>query len=505
MKFLCPQCKAKYRIADEKLAQRSSSRMKCRKCGHVIDIHSATVPESIRPGGAAPHDEEGDEEEPPTEIPRAGAKPVAPPRRTGQAPVKRAPVTSGRGGPVAPRRGGGGAAVAEQSTIVLDDELPTDVPRKSSESLLSSPPEPAPARNDFEEEAPTRIHDGGALAAAFSLTAGPAATPASASVDEWYVGIDGTPTGPISIATMRETASTGKITLESLVWRDGFEEWKPLREFPELAALVAEANQTALATEALKTIPAPSPLEEQQKNASSSLESELSSILPGKAKRSTSHPMAWVAMVVALALGVTIGAVLLSKTETKELVKYVEVPASAKVAVAPAPVGGDTVIEEAQVQGGGTKRAGGPAPKAGDPPPAPPKGGLAGLNGLNGLNGLGPATAGGSDVAGQGSAPGGQLDGNAIQRVVANFSPSVRRGCWDSALAARGPDAPSSARVTTSISISPSGGVDNVTTSGDPKGYPGLSRCIESKVRGWRFPRSSGSTTANVPFVFAAQ
>ena len=75
----------------------------------------------------------------------------------------------------------------------------------------------------------------------------------------------------------------------------------------------------------------------------------------------------------------------------------------------------------------------------------------------------------------------------------------------DSALAARTPDAPSTARVSVTISMNPSGAVDNVTTSGDPKGYPNLAHCIESKVRAWRFPRSGGATTAQVPFVFAAQ
>src|SRR5882724_203142 len=39
MKFLCPSCKAKYQIGDEKVAGRSV-RMKCRKCGHVIQVSS---------------------------------------------------------------------------------------------------------------------------------------------------------------------------------------------------------------------------------------------------------------------------------------------------------------------------------------------------------------------------------------------------------------------------------------------------------------------------------
>ena len=49
------------------------------------------------------------------------------------------------------------------------------------------------------------------------------------------------------------------------------------------------------------------------------------------------------------------------------------------------------------------------------------------------------------------------------------------------------------------------GNVQNVSTSGEPRGYRGLASCIASRVRGWTFPASSGTTTVNVPFVFAAQ
>src|SRR5438045_6483457 len=89
MKFLCPQCKAKYRIADEKLHERASSRMKCRKCGHVIDIASATVPDdSIPPPGVAPA----------APVPEAGPrKPLTSPRATtgqpGVGPQPRRPTT----------------------------------------------------------------------------------------------------------------------------------------------------------------------------------------------------------------------------------------------------------------------------------------------------------------------------------------------------------------------------------------------------------------------------
>jgi hypothetical protein len=95
------------------------------------------------------------------------------------------------------------------------------------------------------------------------------------------------------------------------------------------------------------------------------------------------------------------------------------------------------------------------------------------------------------------------LDGATISRVVARSMPAVRRDCWDPALARRDANAPSTARVGVSLTIAPNGTVQNLTTSSDPRGYPGLAQCIEKRVLGWRFPKSSGSVTANVPFVFA--
>jgi hypothetical protein len=436
-----------------------------------------------------------------------------------------------------PRRGGAAfaQAVAEKPAAVVDEQaletapaatkpaltkpsadpvptpLPDDIAAAASDRVSRPVAEPAAvspaAKNDFEEE-PTRIHDGSSLAAAFSSVSGQAVGGASAPAqhDEWYIGIDGTPIGPVGLSVIREKAAERKATFESLVWREGFEEWKPLKQFPELVALVEEARRD-LPHDAheLHTIPAPSPLDAQPKAkpAASDVPSDLLEQIGASRPKGVSHPAAWTAVIVAVAFGVTIGSVLLSKTEKQEVVKYVEVPAASATAAAAASVD-PMVIEESTVSGS-TKKAVTTAQKPESTAAAPAKTGMPSLSGLNGLSGLGP-TAQGPDVASGGqNLPGGQLDGNAIQRVVANFSSSVRRGCWDNALAARTPDAPSTARVAVTISISPSGSVDNVTTSGDPKGYPNLAHCIESKVRGWRFPRSSGSTTAQVPFVFAAQ
>src|SRR5664279_3093981 len=53
MKFLCPSCKAKYQIADEKVAGRSV-RMKCRKCGYVIQVSSVAGLGDALPGSEPP-------------------------------------------------------------------------------------------------------------------------------------------------------------------------------------------------------------------------------------------------------------------------------------------------------------------------------------------------------------------------------------------------------------------------------------------------------------------
>ena len=46
MKFLCEHCKAKYQIADDKVAGRTV-RMKCRKCGNAIEVRAAVTETSV--------------------------------------------------------------------------------------------------------------------------------------------------------------------------------------------------------------------------------------------------------------------------------------------------------------------------------------------------------------------------------------------------------------------------------------------------------------------------
>jgi hypothetical protein len=120
------------------------------------------------------------------------------------------------------------------------------------------------------------------------------------------------------------------------------------------------------------------------------------------------------------------------------------------------------------------------------------------LSGLMNSKITGPS----SGSAPEGRATGSGLDATAVQRTVRRYSPAVRQNCWQRALDARAPGVPTSAKVVASITVDPSGRVQAVSVSGAPKGYPGLSRCIESSVKGWQFPRATSQTVTSATFNF---
>lgn len=193
MKFLCDNCKAKYQIADEKVAGKTV-RMKCRKCGHQIEVRAAVTETSVS---------------------------TAPPKAPSDAPAARPGVQT---------RGNLATSLAGQK-----------------------PRAPVPP-----QAAMTQPMGGaagtGALAGAFQRTVqdGPASGPAPNTTpaerelsvtDEWYVAINGVPVGPVRISELRRKAAAGAVTEDSLCWQEGLEEWRPVRTVPDLAALVREAAQ----------------------------------------------------------------------------------------------------------------------------------------------------------------------------------------------------------------------------------------------------------------------
>ncbi|MGF1469735.1 MAG: GYF domain-containing protein [Sandaracinaceae bacterium] len=151
MKFLCPNCKAKYQISDEKIAGRTL-KMDCRRCGHPIMIRGERRA-SLIPGTR---------------------RPSRPRRRTGS---HVGPAPTGR-----------------QRSV-----LGADLRRSSPGSL---PPE------------------------------------APSATDQWHVAINDVPVGPMRREEVERKVASGAVTAASLVWREGFDDWRPLGEVAELAPLL---------------------------------------------------------------------------------------------------------------------------------------------------------------------------------------------------------------------------------------------------------------------------
>jgi hypothetical protein len=384
---------------------------------------------------------------------------------------------------------------------------------------------PALDEDDDDDDA-TRIvsnpYASGPLASAFSQLVGAQSSAigsdsnAGMPADEWFVGVNEVPVGPIRLSELRAKALSGAVTLDSLVWRDGQEEWQPLRTFPELVAIIEEGVSSARAS--LAPFPAPGATTAGAKIELGDPFAPVASTGVGVVTDDVAMPgfgrgrtptAAWIAVIAALACGVTIGFVFFSSQKPPEtVVKYIEVPAKpAEAPAAPAAQAAEAEAANGPAAAGATKpRTGSVGSKSatGDTKPATDtKGGLSGLKGLSGLGPSGPAGTQGS--TGASKSGGGELDAAQLQSTVSRYTSSVKRTCWQPALDAREPNAPTSARVVVSVTVAPSGSVSDVSTPGDPKGYPGLSRCIAGRVKGWQFPPSSGTTTVNVPFVFAAQ
>jgi hypothetical protein len=103
---------------------------------------------------------------------------------------------------------------------------------------------------------------GAALAAGFQRAVAdvpPSAQPSAAlPTEDWYVGVAGVPLGPVQLSVVRDKASAGQVDADSLVWREGFDEWQPVKAFPALLALVDEARSSRPSRLPPPPTPAPS-------------------------------------------------------------------------------------------------------------------------------------------------------------------------------------------------------------------------------------------------------
>ncbi|MEO0323732.1 MAG: GYF domain-containing protein [Myxococcota bacterium] len=64
--------------------------------------------------------------------------------------------------------------------------------------------------------------------------------PAATSGPEWHVAINDVPVGPIRREELARKVGSGAVDEDSLCWREGFDDWRPLAEVKELAALLEQ-------------------------------------------------------------------------------------------------------------------------------------------------------------------------------------------------------------------------------------------------------------------------
>jgi predicted Zn finger-like uncharacterized protein len=551
VKFLCDNCKAKYQIADEKVAGKTV-RMKCRKCGHQIEVRAAVTETSVSSAPPRP--------------PLTGAAPRPPQKSLAtslSAAKPRAPSPS-----VAP---GGALAGAFKSNV---QDAPASVPGDSPSTSIE-----------------------------LSVT------------DEWYVAINGVPVGPVRISELRRKAAAGAVTEESLCWQEGLEEWRPIRSIPELAAIVREAalgnrpsligtppppdpapvaarppappsapRQAATAPQHTPPPPAPRPMVPSAPSAapfgggrsnvvplrpaaSSSIDevpvgpiggsgsaaaiapslspappaamfaaspvsaplpvpsvaadpfavppaapapaapyrdASVASIVPPtpsyEAQKKGVPLWFWPILVLALGFGGGI-AFLAFRPQPAPAPVVIQVPTPTPPAATVADKGEvpppPASAEVAPTASAETKSKTGPvaakgptnAPKA---PDVPEKKGLDLGNLVPGAGGpnVGPNTSPGAGGSGG-------LDQAGVERVVAMHRTGVKRTCWE-----RGGGEKSSVNVTVTANVAPNGSVASTSSSGDD---PVVAKCIENQVRAWQFPAPGSSTTINIPFKFVRQ
>jgi hypothetical protein len=66
----------------------------------------------------------------------------------------------------------------------------------------------------------------------------------SDDIPEWHVSINDVPVGPIRLEEMAHKIDAGAVSEYSLVWRDGFDEWRPLGTVPALVSLLHERRHS---------------------------------------------------------------------------------------------------------------------------------------------------------------------------------------------------------------------------------------------------------------------
>ncbi len=302
MNFLCQNCKQKYHVSDEKLRGRAVTKFKCKKCEHIIEVKASDVPppgapgsdnaefagsESIPPAGgttgtmaalvapkpaplpsatvspapsvtAAPKPAFGSTPSKPvgSSLPTAAPRPNAPnaPNSASASGGASLPTSRGSSSPMgAVGTAASSATAAKISPIGSAKPITSTAPTSAISSKPSSPTNPSNPSNNALRSSLTQGSESRATtsnsATTSAQTDGPRRKDSSTSAllnsseTGWYAGVRDVPVGPLTRAEMLAKIDAGDVTAETLVWREGLDDWRALQQVNELRDLLREASK----------------------------------------------------------------------------------------------------------------------------------------------------------------------------------------------------------------------------------------------------------------------
>lgn len=201
MRFECNSCHAKYKISDAKVVGRVV-RFPCRKCDNKILIDGRRDDVTVPAGAAYGYEEVTRRSEP---APFGHEAATARQRRPASA-VRR------RHSSVPPRRP---ASVSRHAS---------SLPAAASSALVGQHP-------GLALPVPAKPKKAGGL-------------PGRPDQSLWHVSVNDVPIGPIRLEELAHKVDAGAVSEYSLVWRDGFDDWRPLAAVPELMSLLYERRSS---------------------------------------------------------------------------------------------------------------------------------------------------------------------------------------------------------------------------------------------------------------------
>ncbi|MGC4115853.1 MAG: AgmX/PglI C-terminal domain-containing protein [Myxococcales bacterium] len=297
MKFVCDSCHAQYLISDEKVGPNGVI-VRCKKCQHKIVVKRAEAPEkeeatvvAATPGvasaSAAGSPPPGTEE---NKVPEEKAgiddelgrafesvlskQGVGPGQDTSalptaaEMPAVGGPADSGALGLAASAGSPGGFPSLPDDSEDSDRQSTRVVNLSQMASMIKAEAQQeaaaqiAPPPSVFEEKPKEKEKE---------KKNGSNGSAAAASGADWFVAINDAQVGPLTIEGVGEKWEKGELSADSLCWKTGMPDWKPLSSVPELAEKLAprpapepEKAAPAGATATGAQAPAPTPLPPQQ-------------------------------------------------------------------------------------------------------------------------------------------------------------------------------------------------------------------------------------------------